>query len=79
MQLTIATPQDKQEFMISWIEVNTNVGNFVIQKDHIPMILILAPHKPIIFCTTDGKQETITSAQGILEVTRTETKLFLSN
>lgn len=77
MILTILSPKEKKTFTISWIEVETSVGNFVIQKDHVPTILIVLAHQPITIALSNGKKETFTSAGGILDVQRTSAQLLL--
>lgn len=78
MNFTILSPEEEKSFTIAWIEVNTPVGNFVIQQNHAPMVLTLSAHQPITICLKSGKQEIIKSAGGILEVTRTAATLLLN-
>ncbi|MEX0940300.1 MAG: hypothetical protein WDZ41_02995 [Candidatus Babeliales bacterium] len=78
MNLTIISPREKKTYTIAWIEVETAIGNFVIQQDHVPTILLVKPHEPITFCLTNGKQETFISAGGILEIQRESARLLLN-
>ncbi len=78
MELTILSPQQHKSLKISWIEVETAVGNFVIQKDHVPTVLAVLSHQPITYCLTNGKKETFTSTGGILNVTRESATLLLN-
>ncbi len=78
MNFTILGPEEKKTFKISWLEVNTPQGNFVIQLGHVPTILLLSPNQPITFRLNSGKQETIIIPGGILEVTRSSALLLLN-
>lgn len=78
MQFTILGPEEKKTFAISWLEVNTPQGNFVIQRGHVPSIFIVSPNQPLTICLNSGKQETFILPGGILEVTRTSALLLLN-
>jgi len=78
MQLTILSPTTKKELSIAWIDVQTTVGNFVIQRGHVPTLLIVAAHQPLTICLANGKQETFDTPGGILEITRTKALLLLN-
>lgn len=78
MKLTILKPYDSQIIDISWIEVNTSVGNFVLQRGHAPMILALSENEPITYCLKNGKQETEVIPGGILEIDREEATIIVS-
>jgi F0F1-type ATP synthase epsilon subunit len=78
MNLSIISPQETVEHVIAWIEINTPVGNMVIQKDHIPMIVELAPNKEIAYQLSNGKQQSMHIARGFLHVTRTAVKIIIS-
>ncbi len=78
MELIIVSPFEKKTIQISWIEVNTPVGNFVLQRGHAPMIVSLSAGKDIIICLANGKHETITAQRGgLLEINRIEARLLL--
>ncbi len=77
MNLTILSPQEKKTYTIAWIEVNTAAGNFVIQSNHVPTVLLVLPHQPITICLTSGKQETFTTPGGALEITRNNATLLI--
>lgn len=78
MDLTILSPQQKRTLTIAWLEVETPIGNFVIQPDHAPTILTIRPQQPITVCLASGKTETFTSAGGILEIQRKSAILLLN-
>ena len=72
------SPKEKKAFPIAWIEVETAAGNFVIQQEHVPTILVVLAHQPITVCLSSGKIETFSSLGGILEIQR-ESALLLLN
>lgn len=78
MEFTILSPDQKKVFNIAWIEVNTPLGNFVIQRGHAPTILLVSPKEPLIICLSNGKQETFTTEGGILEITRQKATLIVN-
>lgn len=78
MKLTIVSPFAKKSFDIAWIEVNTPVGNFVVQPGHAPMVITLSPHKEVTICLQSGKQQTFLIKQGIVDITRTTVTLLSS-
>ncbi|MFC1843134.1 hypothetical protein ACFLYU_05755 [Candidatus Dependentiae bacterium] len=77
MKLKIISPETEQDFEVAWVDVQTHVGNFVILKDHAPMVATLVAQEPITFCLQNGKQETITPEGGTVEVFRKEIVLLL--
>ncbi|MCX5922908.1 MAG: hypothetical protein NTX86_06305 [Candidatus Dependentiae bacterium] len=79
MKLLIISPSGESNLEIAWLELNTAVGNFVIQPGHAPMIVTLAPNKQVTFCLKSGKQESFIVKQGIADIMRTEATLFLSD
>ena len=78
MELKIISPFRQKVYNIAWLELNTPVGNFVIQPGHAPMVLSLAPHKPITFCLTNGKQESLIIKEGFVEITRTSASIVIN-
>lgn len=79
MELVVITPTYKTTLAIAWIEIETTVGNFVIQPGHAPTVLILQPNNLLTYCLTNGKQETITAQGGIVEITRTSALVILDS
>lgn len=71
MDLAVISPTKKTIASIAWLEINTTVGNFVIQPEHAATVLILAENKPITYCLASGKQETTMIPAGIVEITPT--------
>lgn len=78
MDLHIISPQLTQTFSVAWLEINTPAGNFVIQRGHVPMILILSPDQAITFRLTNGKQDSIMIRQGLVEITRISATILMN-
>lgn len=78
MQLQIVAPDQTHKYQVVWIELNTVVGNMIVQPGHAPMVVLLAPHKPITYRMRTGKQETITPRQGVAEITRDKTTVIIN-
>lgn len=79
MDLTILTPTKKTVFRISWIEIDTPSGNFVIQTGHIPTFIPLSKSSNAIIQLQTGKLELIPITSGIIEITRTSAILLLES
>ena len=77
MKLHIISSFEKKEFTISWLELNTPVGNFVIQPGHVPTVLTLSKNKPIVFELENGKKRVIKVSGGIAEITRTDATILV--
>jgi len=78
MKLTIISPYEKKIFAITWIELNTMVGNFVIQPGHVPTVLTLAAGEKITFGLANGKRESLVVKQGIAHITRDSATILLN-
>lgn len=70
MRLSIISSFATIEKEIDWLDVNTLSGNFVIQPEHAPMILILQNNSAAILGLSTGKQENLLFKRGILHVER---------
>lgn len=79
MELNIVGPTHRKTVLVSWVELETNVGNIVIQPGHAPMILVLARKKPVTFSLQQGTQETLDVSGGIAQVTREAINLMLND
>ncbi len=77
MNLQIISPLRISNYDVAWLEVNTNVGNFIIQKGHVPTLLVLSPNEEIIFRLKNGKEESIMVSSGIVEVTREKSTVII--
>lgn len=78
MKLFMVSLSDKKSLDIAWLEVNTAEGNFVMQRGHAPMILVLSPNKPLVYCLQNGIQESTTISGGILHITRDQATVVLT-
>ena len=77
--LTIVSAKSKTEHEVSWMEINTPDGNFVIQPHHVPTTFVLSPFQECIYCLKTGKHETITPEKpAILSITRDRATLLLT-
>lgn len=78
MLLQIVSPLRTLEHEIVWIELNSDAGNFIIQSGHAPMLLVLAPHKEIVYRLKNGKDESFVASQGIADITRQQVTLIIN-
>lgn len=78
MELTIITPTSAQKISIAWLEINTPVGNFVIQPGHAPMVVTLSPKEKVMYGLENGKRESIMVNLGTAHITRTAVTLLLN-
>lgn len=79
MHLTILRPGHITEYSIVWLEIITPQGSFVIQPEHAPLIVTLVAGQPLTFGLKNGKQESIVATNGIVEVTRKDVLVLLSD
>lgn len=77
MKLEIVSSTDHDTYQVAWLELNTPVGNFIIQMGHAPTILSLTPEKLITFRLKSGKQQTIKVQHGIAQISRESTTILL--
>lgn len=78
MKLSVISPLSIQHYFIVWIEINTPVGNMVIQENHAPMIIEIAANSEILLMQENGKQVSILVMQGFIHVMREEIKLLIT-
>jgi len=78
MDLIIITPVQELIYGITWLEINTPVGNFVIQPGHAPTVLTLAANEKITFCLKNGKRESMPIKQGVVHITRTAATIIMN-
>lgn len=79
MELTIVRPMNSQTMHINWLEVQTQEGNYVIMPGHMPMVILLAPHKELSLELEDLTQTQMTIPGGILQITRTALTLLITH
>lgn len=77
MQLHILSPfkQEKYE-QVEWVELQTDIGSFVIQEGHAPTILMLQEKKPIIF-KQNKKVKKAMIQSGIADITREQVTILI--
>lgn len=79
MKLTIISPVEIKEFTVSWVELNTTAGNFIIQPAHAPTIFVLKPKSIVITQLANGNREIIAVNEGIAEITRASVTILANN
>lgn len=79
MQLNIASPAEKEELQIAWLECETTQGNVVILSGHAPIIMTLTPLSTILYRLKSGKEESRKIINGVIHVTRSTITLLLTN
>lgn len=77
MKLKIITTQKTVEHEVDWVELNTPVGNMIIQQGHAPMIIQLSTGHEFIYQVTDGATESIMIVQAVAHVTRFEVQVLI--
>ena len=77
MKLQIITTQKITEYDIDWIELNTPVGNMVIQEGHAPMLIELSSGYELLYQTTSGASMSLMIVQGVAHISRTDVKILL--
>ena len=78
MFLHISSSLEERNLQIAWIELNTPAGNFVIQPDHAPMVVMLTPMSQVNYRLTTGKEEMKKVRRGVAHVTREGVTLLIT-
>lgn len=80
MKLKLLSLQQKNVIEnIEWIEINTEMGNYIIQHNHAPGIFILAANKPLVY-QVNNVQVTIAIDHGaMLEFIHNHATVLLFN
>lgn len=78
MDLTIICPSSQKRYLISWIEINTPKGNFVIQPGHAPMIMSLLKKRALTFALQNGTRESIIIQDGMISIDRLRATVITS-
>ena len=78
MKFSVISPHATAEYAIVWIEINTPVGNMVIQQDHAPMIIEIEQNSELLFMQQNGKQISLMIVQGFIHITRQNIKLLVT-
>lgn len=77
MKLKVITTQKIVEHEVDWIELNTPVGNMVIQQGHAPMIIQLSQGHELVYQISGGATESILIVQAVAHVTRFEVQILI--
>lgn len=77
MKLKIITTQKIVEHEVDWVELNTPVGNMVIQLGHAPMIIQLSQGYELVYQISGGATESILIVQAVAHVTRLEVQILI--
>ena len=78
MKLSIVDTEKVVNYDVEWVELNTPVGNLVVQEGHAPMIIELSlGHEFLFELAVTGEQKKIMITQAIAHVTRTEVKILI--
>lgn len=80
MLLSIVSALEQKNLTIDWLEVNTNQGNYVIERAHVPTVLVLTPESKILYRASGASEvETLTIKQAIVHVTRTDVTILVTH
>lgn len=77
MKLIISTPFSHQTLSIAWLEINTHSGNYVIQREHAPMILPLSNGQPFRYRLKSGKEESVIVRYGVVTIDRESARIIM--
>lgn len=77
MKLKVITTKRVIELDVEWVELNTPVGNMVIQQGHAPVMIELMKGNELVYQVAGGVIESMLIVQGIAHVTRSEVKILL--
>ncbi len=77
MKLKVITTQKLIEHEVDWVELNTPVGNMVIQQGHTPMIIQLSPGHELVYQISGGATESILIVQAVAHVKRFEVQVLI--
>lgn len=81
MNLKIVSPEPKfsrEVDALSWLELDTPVGNFVILPEHAPTVLTLKKKSTVRFGLKSGKQDSIFVVDGLAHIKRDQIILLLN-
>ena len=78
MDLHIITPEWNETLQVNWVELNTESGNYIIQKGHIPTILLLSADEELLYKPLHQPTQYILVVHGVIHVTRTAVTALIS-
>ena len=79
MQLNIVGVDQNEQYKVIWVELQTSVGNLIIQPEHAPMIVELQPKSQVRFCLDSSKQKTYELSAGFAHITRQSVTILIDN
>ena len=77
MKLKIITTQKIIEHEVDWVELNTPVGNMVIQQGHAPMIIQLSSGYEFLYQISGAAIESLLIMQAVAHITRFEVQILI--
>ena len=77
MKLSIIDTEKVAMYDVAWVELNTFVGNMVIQAGHVPVIIELLPGHELLFELSTGEQKNIMITQAVAHVMREQVKILI--
>ncbi len=77
MKLKIITTQKIIEHEVDWVELNTPIGNMVIQQGHAPTIIQLSAGYELLYQISGAGTESILIIQAVAHITRFEVQILI--
>lgn len=77
MQLTISQLRKSETMPIEWLEVETLVGNLIVQKGHAPEYVIVKNDTYVQWALESGALEKIKIKQALLKIDRNTCLLII--
>lgn len=78
MELQIITSSNNIQHTITWIELITPKGSYIIQEGYAPTILVLTQNSTISFLFPNGKTGSLLVGKGIAHINRTTITILVS-
>ena len=79
MELSIVGINQNKKFAVKWVELQTKVGNFIIQSGHRPMVVELQANSQVRFCLDSSKQDKVDISAGIVHITRESISILIDS
>ena len=76
MKLIINSPTQEISHQVAWLEINTPTGNYVIQKGHVPTLMMLATNQPLTYRLQTGKEEAMLIEHGFVTIDRESARII---
>lgn len=78
MQLHIISPRERQSHTITWLDLQTPAGGFVVQPGHAPTVCALKPQSSFTFCLENGVQKSISINHALVEIDRHQVIIIMN-